>query len=130
MGKHWKRKKKKTIEKHGEKQVGTIQSLDFTGSRINKFKSIADGFPHILLNNEAQKELDFIVRVEQEFKRDYLSYRTGDTKANSDLWKGNITLEEAVKGQEDLVGGTNNSDSSTKPRKRNNRKKSYSQIIA
>ena len=53
LGEALKKKKKKTIEKHGEKQVGTIQSLDFTGSRINKFKSIADGFPHILLNNEA-----------------------------------------------------------------------------
>ena len=40
-----------------KEQVDALQSLGFTGSKINKFESIPDVFSEDLLNNKAQKEL-------------------------------------------------------------------------
>ena len=75
-----------------------------------------------------------IVGIEQEVNRDNLIYKTGDSKNDwifdfqkfktirsieSDLRKGNNTLEDVVKDQVILVDPLNNFNSSTNPRKGN-----------
>ena len=57
------------MKRHGEKQVEAIKSLDLTGSKINRFESIPDGFPGDLWNNEPQKELKYTLGVEKEVNR-------------------------------------------------------------
>ena len=107
----------KTIDWQGKDKIEVLETLKLTSSKINKFKPIAGAFPEDLLNNEAHREVEYIVKIEQKIK-----------SIGSDSWKDKITVENAVESHKIPVDAINNFNSSTKPKKKTKSRKNQSQI--
>ena len=68
------KKKKKSIEDQGEKQVDALNALKF-----NSQFTIEDVIPeNALINDETKKEFDKIKEIEKNIDRDKLIYETNE----------------------------------------------------
>ena len=107
----------KTVEDQGEKQAKALDKLksDNNNNNNNNRLTIEDVIPEsVFANDEAKEEYNKIIEIEKNVDREKLFYKSNTNKYSfrklqtikafgKDIYNGEITLEEADKGQSELV---------------------------
>ena len=126
-------KQMKTIKDQGQKQVEGLNTL-----KSNKKLTIEDVIPkNLLINDEAEKEIDKVKEIENSIDRKKLIYKsnkyTYDFRKfltirtfNEDIYKGEITFEEADEDLSELLNSIR--DFKNKTRLQNNTKKQEKEV--